>query len=124
MAQGSPLGQARLLIIATTLCGADPVPGRTLSLHVLPVGTWRRRYNLGRMTMIKAAKVERLGRGGGVVSVPLITRKSAGEENKITTGISVYPVGTGATAHTHNCDEHVTLLAGTAEGEIAGEITP
>ena len=75
------------------------------------------------MTVIKSAQVERLGRGGGVVSVPLITRTSAAAENKITSGISVYPVGTGAPLHSHNCDEQVTLLAGTAEAEIAGEIT-
>ena len=76
------------------------------------------------MTVIKAAKVERLGRGGGVVTIPLITRQSAEEDNKITTGISVYPAGTGAPPHTHNCDEHVTLLDGSAEVEIAGEVTP
>jgi mannose-6-phosphate isomerase-like protein (cupin superfamily) len=76
------------------------------------------------MTVIKAAKVERLGRGGGVVTIPLITRQSAEEENLITTGISTYPVGTGAPPHTHNCDEHVTLLEGSAEVEIAGEVTP
>ena len=61
---------------------------------------------------------------GGVVTIPLITRQSAEEDNKITTGISVYPVGTGAPPHTHNCDEHVTLLEGSAEVEIAGEVTP
>jgi mannose-6-phosphate isomerase-like protein (cupin superfamily) len=76
------------------------------------------------MTVIKSAQVERLGRGGGVVSVPLITRKTAEEEIKITTGMSVYPVGTGAPLHSHNCDEHVTVLEGSAEVEIAGEITP
>lgn len=76
------------------------------------------------MTVIKAEKVARLGRGGGVVTIPLITRQSAAEENKITTGISVYPAGTGAPLHTHNCDEHVTLLSGTAEVEIDGTITP
>jgi mannose-6-phosphate isomerase-like protein (cupin superfamily) len=76
------------------------------------------------MTVIKAAKVERLGRGGGVVTVPLITRQTAEEENKITTGISTYPVGTGAPLHSHNCDEHVTLLAGKAEVEIDGVVTP
>ncbi len=76
------------------------------------------------MTVIKAGRVERLGRGGGVVTIPLITRQSAEEENKITTGISIYPVGTGAPPHTHNCDEHVTLLEGSAEVEIAGEVTP
>ena len=76
------------------------------------------------MTVIKAAKAERLGRGGGVVTIPLITRQSAEEDNKITTGISVYPAGTGAPPHTHNCDEHVTLLDGSAEVEIAGEVIP
>jgi mannose-6-phosphate isomerase-like protein (cupin superfamily) len=75
------------------------------------------------MTVIKAAEVERLGRGGGVATIPLITRKSAAEENKITTGISIYPPGTGAPLHSHNCDEHVTLLEGTADVETAGEIT-
>jgi mannose-6-phosphate isomerase-like protein (cupin superfamily) len=75
------------------------------------------------MTIIRAAQVERLGRGGGVMTIPLITRRSAAEANKITSGISTYPVGTGAPLHTHNCDEHVTLLDGTAEVEIAGVIT-
>jgi mannose-6-phosphate isomerase-like protein (cupin superfamily) len=76
------------------------------------------------MTVIKVAAVERLGRGGGVETIPLITRKSAEEENKITTGISIYPVGTGAPLHSHNCDEHVTVLAGKAEVEIDGMVTP
>jgi quercetin dioxygenase-like cupin family protein len=72
------------------------------------------------MTVIKVENVERLGRGGGVVSIPLITRQSAEEENLITTGMSTYPVGTGAPYHSHNCDEHVTLLEGLAEVEIEG----
>jgi quercetin dioxygenase-like cupin family protein len=72
------------------------------------------------MTVIKAGNVARVGRGGGVVTIPLITRQSAAEENLITTGISTYPVGTGAPYHSHNCDEHVTLLAGLAEVEIEG----
>ena len=54
------------------------------------------------------------------VTIPLITRRSAVEENLITTGISTYPVGTGAPYHSHNCDEHVTLLEGLAEVEIEG----
>ena len=72
------------------------------------------------MTVIKVEQVGRLGRGGGVVTVPLITRPSAGEENLITSGISTYPVGTGAPYHSHNCDEHVTLLEGEAEVKVAG----
>jgi quercetin dioxygenase-like cupin family protein len=72
------------------------------------------------MTVIKVENVERLGRGGGVVTIPLITGQSAEEENLITTGISTYPVGTGAPYHSHNCDEHVTVLEGLAEVEIEG----
>jgi mannose-6-phosphate isomerase-like protein (cupin superfamily) len=75
------------------------------------------------MSVIKADAVHRLDRGGGVVTVPLATRWSVAEDNKITSGISTYPVGTGAPLHTHNCDEHVTLLSGSAEVEIAGEVT-
>src|SRR5579859_5282486 len=52
-----------------------------------------RRCSLATMTVIKVESVERLGRGGGVVTIPLITRQSAEEENRITTGISVYPAG-------------------------------
>ena len=78
------------------------------------------RCSLATMTVIKVESVQRLGRGGGVVTIPLITRQSAGEENLITTGISTYPVGTGAPCHSHNCDEHVTLLEGLAEAEIEG----
>lgn len=48
------------------------------------------------MTVIKAAEAERMGRGGGVVTIPLITRSSAAEDNTITTGISTYPKSTGA----------------------------
>jgi len=76
------------------------------------------------MTVIKAEHVARLGRGGGVVTIPLITRQTATEDVKITTGISSYPPGTGAPPHSHNCDEHVTLLAGMGEVEIDGKATP
>ena len=76
------------------------------------------------MTVIKVENVERLGRGGGVVTIPLITRHTAQEENLITTGISRYPVGQGAPPHSHNCDEHVTLLSGSAKVEIDGTVTP
>ena len=76
------------------------------------------------MTVIKAGAVKRLARGGGVETIPLITRQSAAGVNKITSGISSYPAGTGAPLHRHNCDEHVTLLEGVGEVEIAGEVTP
>jgi quercetin dioxygenase-like cupin family protein len=75
------------------------------------------------MTVIKAGTVARLSRGGGVVTIPLITWQSSKEPNRITTGISIYPPGTGAPLHLHNCDEQLTLLEGTGEVEIAGQVT-
>ncbi|WP_426567834.1 cupin domain-containing protein [Streptomyces canus] len=34
-----------------------------------------------------------------------------------------YPVGSGAPLHSHNCDEHVTVLDGEAEVWVDGEVT-
>jgi mannose-6-phosphate isomerase-like protein (cupin superfamily) len=73
--------------------------------------------------IVKAATVKVLDRGGSIVTTPLVTTTSAGGENRITSGISVYPVGTGAPMHSHNCDEHVTILDGLAEVVVEGEVT-
>ncbi len=73
--------------------------------------------------IIKASLVPVLDRGGAVATTPLITTASAGGENRITSGISVYPPGTGAPAHSHNCDEHVTILDGAAEVVVEGSVT-
>lgn len=74
--------------------------------------------------IIKAADVRVLDRGGAIVTTPLITTTAAGGENRITSGISVYPVGAGAPMHSHNCDEHVTILDGVAEVLVEGIATP
>jgi mannose-6-phosphate isomerase-like protein (cupin superfamily) len=74
-------------------------------------------------TIIKAASVPLLDRGGAVVTTPLVTTPSAAGENRITSGMSVYPVGSGAPMHSHNCDEHVTILEGEAEVVVGGEVT-
>ncbi|HTY72648.1 MAG TPA: cupin domain-containing protein [Actinomycetes bacterium] len=76
------------------------------------------------MSVVKAADTRLLDRGGGVQTLPLVTRTSVSEDIKVTTGISTYPPGTGAPLHTHNCDEHVILLEGRGEVEAAGVVTP
>ncbi|GAA2614633.1 cupin domain-containing protein [Paractinoplanes durhamensis] len=73
--------------------------------------------------IIKSADVKVLDRGGAVATTPLITTTAAAGENRITSGISVYPVGTGAPLHSHNCDEHVTVLDGYAEVVVEGTVT-
>ncbi len=72
--------------------------------------------------IIAYADVVPLDRGAGIRTVPLVTPGSR-PGAPITTGISVYPPGTGAPLHTHNCDEQVTLIGGLAEVEIDGVIT-
>jgi mannose-6-phosphate isomerase-like protein (cupin superfamily) len=73
--------------------------------------------------IIKASRVPVLDRGGAISTTPLVTTAAAGGENRITTGISVYPRGTGAPMHSHNCDEHVTVLDGEAEVVVEGRAT-
>ncbi|MFI5897929.1 cupin domain-containing protein [Actinoplanes sp. NPDC051513] len=73
--------------------------------------------------IIKSSDVKVLDRGGAIVTTPLITTTAAAGENKITSGISVYPPGTGAPMHSHNCDEHVTILDGEAEVLVEGTAT-
>jgi quercetin dioxygenase-like cupin family protein len=74
-------------------------------------------------TEIGGHAVERLDRGGSIATIPLITRASATEAITLTSGVSTYPPGTGAPLHTHNCVEHVTLLAGAAEVRIGDMVT-
>jgi quercetin dioxygenase-like cupin family protein len=74
------------------------------------------------MTIISMETIKQLDRGGGVVSIPLITKHSD-PTARITTGISIYPKGSGAPRHLHNCDEQVTLLEGDAEVDIEGQAT-
>ena len=74
-------------------------------------------------TIVKVRDVDVLDRGGAVVTTPLVTTSVAGGENRITSGMSVYPVGSGAPLHSHNCDEHVTVLEGEAEVLVQGEVT-
>lgn len=73
--------------------------------------------------IIKTASVPLLDRGGSIVTTPLVTTVSAVSENLITSGMSVYPVGSGAPMHSHNCDEHVTILEGEAEVLVEGSVT-
>ncbi len=73
--------------------------------------------------IINASQVPILDRGGSIITTPLVTTAVAGGENRITSGMSVYPAGTGAPMHSHNCDEHVTVLEGDAEVWVDGEVT-
>ena len=72
--------------------------------------------------IIQIDKVEPLDRGGGIVTLPLVT-SSAVENPRFSSGMSVYPVDTGAPLHVHNCDEQVTIIEGLADVEVDGVVT-
>lgn len=63
-------------------------------------------------------EIEVLDRGGAVKTWPLITKHTAGDDTQLTTGISVYPVGSGAPLHSHNCGEQVLILEGQGFVEV------
>jgi quercetin dioxygenase-like cupin family protein len=72
------------------------------------------------LTVVQISETEAIPRGPGIASYPLITPQSR-PGAALTSGISEYAAGTGAPAHSHNCDEQVTILAGAAEVETDGE---
>jgi quercetin dioxygenase-like cupin family protein len=72
--------------------------------------------------ILRFESIEPLSRGDGIVTRPLVTKRSV-DQPGFTTGISTYPAGTGAPRHSHNCDEQVTLLSGVGEVEVEGVIT-
>ncbi|MCC6474890.1 MAG: cupin domain-containing protein [Burkholderiales bacterium] len=78
---------------------------------------------MNKSSIIKVDSVNVIDRGGGIRTIPLVTPRSA-QSPRFTTGISIYPRGTGAPLHSHNCDEQVTLLQGTGEVEVDGAVTP
>jgi len=71
-------------------------------------------------TIIKFDEIEALDRGGAVRTWPLVTTESTGGTARIATGISEYPVGSGAPLHSHNCDEQVVILEGQGFVEVEG----
>jgi putative monooxygenase len=58
-------------------------------------------------------------RGGGVKTIPLLTRGTGA--TSFINGITIFPPGASVPLHKHNCDESVLLLEGQAVAEIANQ---
>lgn len=58
-------------------------------------------------------------RGGGVKTIPLLTRKSGARS--FINGLTIFPGGGSVPLHKHNCDESVLVVSGNALAEIGGE---
>ena len=77
------------------------------------------------MSETKILRIEDLtvhARGDGVETTLMAGKDICG--SRITTGLTSLPPGKEVPVHQHNCDEHVTLIEGTAVVEIEEERTP
>ncbi|GAA1598945.1 cupin domain-containing protein [Kribbella sancticallisti] len=70
--------------------------------------------------LIHPDQVEPFDRGNGVVTIPYVGRWNA-DDNRITTGQTVFAPGTGLPVHSHNVEESVLILEGLAVAEIDGK---
>jgi quercetin dioxygenase-like cupin family protein len=60
-------------------------------------------------------------RGGGVATIPYVGKWNS-EQNLVTTGQTVFQVGTGLPLHSHNVEETVLVLDGLATAQIGDDL--
>ena len=65
------------------------------------------------------SEIPAVARGGGVKTIPLLTRKTGAKS--FINGVTIFPPNGAVPLHKHNCDESVLLLKGNAMAQIAGE---
>jgi quercetin dioxygenase-like cupin family protein len=69
--------------------------------------------------VFRPSEIPAVARGGGVTSIPLLTRRTG--STSFINGMTIFPPGGSVPLHKHNCEESVLLLEGNAIAEIAGE---
>ena len=78
------------------------------------------RNDLQDRLVIRAADIQPVPRGDGVVSYPLVGRWNA-DGDGVTSGITEFQPGVGIPLHTHNVDEVVLVLDGAAAFQLGDE---
>ncbi|MBL6958143.1 MAG: cupin domain-containing protein [Rhodospirillales bacterium] len=73
--------------------------------------------------VLKIDEIPVFARGDGVETTLLVGKERC-ETAKFTTGLTSFPPGKKVPFHSHNCDEQVTILEGTANLEIDGKSIP
>jgi quercetin dioxygenase-like cupin family protein len=68
--------------------------------------------------LLRPADIPARSRGGGVRTIPLVTR-NIGATGFIN-GITIFEPGTSVPMHSHNCEESIMILEGNAVVEIDG----
>ena len=70
--------------------------------------------------IIRPDEAPKYERGNGIETTLLVGKDRCGAEN-FTSGMTIIPPQAAVPLHSHNCDEQVTILEGTADVEIDGE---
>jgi len=68
--------------------------------------------------ILRPSEIEARSRGGGVKTIPLVTRKVG--STTLINGITIFDPGAAVPLHSHNCEESVVILSGHAVVEIDG----
>lgn len=68
--------------------------------------------------VLRPAEIEPRSRGGGVQTIPLVTRKIG--STGLINGITIIAPGAAVPMHSHNCEESVMVLSGHGWVEIDG----
>ena len=68
--------------------------------------------------VLRPAEIAPRSRGGGVQTIPLVTRKVG--STSLINGITIFDPGAAVPLHSHNCEESVVILSGRAWIEIDG----
>jgi quercetin dioxygenase-like cupin family protein len=72
-------------------------------------------------TIVRYEKITPFARGDKV-ETRLMVGRNTDPEAPFTTGTTVFPAGSAAPLHTHNCAEQVTILSGQAEAMVGGDV--
>jgi putative monooxygenase len=73
---------------------------------------------LPKPAILRPSEIEARSRGGGVRTIPLVTRKVG--STTLINGITLFDPGAAVPLHSHNCEESVVILSGRAMVEIDG----
>lgn len=71
-------------------------------------------------TLVDYEQVPGFRRGNGVITRLLIGKDNA-SQTPFTTGTTIFPPGSSAPMHSHNCCEQVTILDGVADVTVDGK---
>ena len=71
--------------------------------------------------VLKYDAISPFSRGDGVETRLMVGKRTA-DATPFTSGTTVFPAGSAAPLHSHNCAEQVTILEGRAEALVGGQL--